>query len=306
MPMKTYFSAGVLLETPIECPSLTLVRGHAGLPTLKVELQDTPAPKIERIPGQPPNWRITHATCELDVPGVAFFRIHKSGLIQTWPRSADTDEIAIFLVGTVLGIALHLRGTIALHASAVQVGDGAVLFCGVSGAGKSTLAAMLHQRGYPVLSDDVSALDLTDGNVVLHSDGRKLKLWKESIKALDLGDARTRKVRKGFNKFYVPMEPPPATPTPVRALYALHRQTETGQPEIASLSAPDAAQIIRLNAYRPRLVTDLGAAPLYFKTAAALLRRASVCRLGREHDFEQQPAVVDLLETHWHDINLLA
>lgn len=41
-----------------------------------------------------------------------------------------------------------------LHASAVKVSDGAVVFAGPSGAGKSTVALLLAQQGYPLIADD--------------------------------------------------------------------------------------------------------------------------------------------------------
>lgn len=41
-----------------------------------------------------------------------------------------------------------------LHASAVRVSEGAIVFAGPSGAGKSTVALLLARRGYPLIADD--------------------------------------------------------------------------------------------------------------------------------------------------------
>ena len=46
------------------------------------------------------------------------------------------------------------HGRIPLHASAIQVGDLAILFAGPSGAGKSSLAFAAHEAGLTVLSED--------------------------------------------------------------------------------------------------------------------------------------------------------
>lgn len=72
------------------------------------------------------------------------------------------QDIAIFIIGTVFGLLLHQREQVVLRASAARVGGKAVLFCGASGAGKSPLAAALAQCGYPLITDDVCALAVTD------------------------------------------------------------------------------------------------------------------------------------------------
>jgi len=89
--------------------------------------------------------------------------------------------------GSVFGILLHQREEIVLHASAVRVNGRAILFCGASGAGKSTLAAVLAQRGLPLITDDVCAITLSPaGAPMVHSDGLHLKLWAQAIERLDL------------------------------------------------------------------------------------------------------------------------
>lgn len=57
---------------------------------------------------------------------------------------------------------LYERGDLALHASAIVTGAGAVGFCGPSGAGKSTLALALGCAGLPILAED--GLVVTAGN----------------------------------------------------------------------------------------------------------------------------------------------
>jgi hypothetical protein len=71
---------------------------------------------------------------------------------------ATAASAATYLLGIVLGLALYLRGLTCLHASAVVVDGKAVLFAGDAGGGKSSLAALFALHGYPVLTDDVVAL----------------------------------------------------------------------------------------------------------------------------------------------------
>lgn len=65
------------------------------------------------------------------------------------------------LLGPVMGLLLHLRGMMVLHASAVAVHGQGVGFLGNKGAGKSTLAAALIAAGHDLLADDLLAVSLT-------------------------------------------------------------------------------------------------------------------------------------------------
>jgi hypothetical protein len=68
-------------------------------------------------------------------------------------------DVCSFLLGPVIGIALRMRGTTCLHASAVEILGSAVAFLGEMGAGKSTTAAIFARNGHAVLTDDIVALE---------------------------------------------------------------------------------------------------------------------------------------------------
>ncbi len=76
-----------------------------------------------------------------------------------WPDKATLEDVTVYLLGPVLGFLLRLRGITCLHASAVAVDGQALAFMGPPGAGKSTTAAAFARRGYPVLTDDITALE---------------------------------------------------------------------------------------------------------------------------------------------------
>jgi hypothetical protein len=76
-----------------------------------------------------------------------------------WPESVGYDEGVSYLIGPILGTVLRLRGTSVLHACAISVDGQAIAILGDAGAGKSSLAAAFAQLGYPILTDDLVALD---------------------------------------------------------------------------------------------------------------------------------------------------
>lgn len=73
-------------------------------------------------------------------------------------QGADLSLLSVLVAGTALAILLALRGVTVLHASAVQVDQGAVAFIGGSGMGKSTLATLCCSRGARLITDDLLRL----------------------------------------------------------------------------------------------------------------------------------------------------
>jgi len=93
--------------------------------------------------------------------------------------AADRVVLEEVVLGPGIMIALALRGTFTLHASACAVGDRVVLFVGDSGAGKSTLAAHLGRAedGFTRLVDDVLPIELGTGRApIARIDYPQLKL----------------------------------------------------------------------------------------------------------------------------------
>jgi hypothetical protein len=101
-----------------------------------------------------------------------------------WPDTSTVENVSTYLVGPVLGLLLRFRGVVCLHASAVTLGDRAVIFLGPEGAGKSTTAAALAQRGHAVIADDVVGLVEQDGRFSVLPAYPHLSLWPDSVSML--------------------------------------------------------------------------------------------------------------------------
>ncbi|HXC54200.1 MAG TPA: hypothetical protein VNU97_02810 [Rhizomicrobium sp.] len=254
----------------------------------------------------------SHATYEIAgdsflfrIPRLARFLLRAGRDIAFQSEGDATDgDVAAFLAGTVLGILLHQRGEIVLHASAVEVGGRAVLFCGPSGAGKSALAAALGQRGHGLLADDLCTVAVNDaGTPIVHPDGSRLALWAHSIQMLGLASDRGAAVRERLQKFHV-AAPPSAKALPLGALYALRETRPPLRDGIEPPNIVDAMLLVRRAAYRPRLVFALEQRARYLQAAAAMTARAGVFFLNRPLDFAQLPAVIGGLERHWRERGL--
>lgn len=109
---------------------------------------------------------------DLQIEGVGRFSVTADGrhiaLQQSAPGAAP-PLIREAALGPALVLALALRGTWSLHASAVVWQNSAVAFVGESGNGKSTLARFLASQpasGFSRLSDDLLPVVLRGGGLV--------------------------------------------------------------------------------------------------------------------------------------------
>jgi hypothetical protein len=261
---------------------------------------------LERASARGPTWEIAGDKFLLHIPDVARFLL-TGGREIVFEAAAGVEpaDISIFLLGTVLGILLHQRGQVVLHASAVRVNGKAVLFCGASGTGKSTLAAALAQRGFPLVTDDFCAVAADGaGAVTVQPDGRSLKLWAQAIRELDLAERRGAAVRNRLEKFFVEPAAVFSEPLQLAAVYALREVRPPYKPGIERPNVVDSALILRRNAYRPQLVNRMGQKVDYFRAATAIANSAGIFHLTRALSFERMPEVVAQLERHWVDIGL--
>ncbi len=304
--MHSYRVAGLGVASEIDLPGLIVPAPSGQPPDVTIRLGPVPS-GLDGAGVVRPTYEIAGDRFLFRIRGVARFLL-RAGREMTVEPEAGTPlaDIAIFITGTVFGILLHQRGQAVLHASAVRVGNHAVLFCGSSGAGKSTMAAVLGQGGYAALADDVCAIARdASGRPLAQADGRRLKLWTEAVDKLGLGGRRGAAVRDRLEKYYV--EPPESTDEalPLGAVYVLRETRPPLRDGIERLNIVDATVQIRRNAYRPRLVQALGQGTDYFRLAALIADKAGVFVLRRPLDFTALPKVVAGLEAHWRAAVLL-
>ena len=287
---ERYSGPALVIESEIPLPALGPAP-ETGAPDVTITVGAVSAPPARPLT-EGAIWARYDDRVVMTVDGVARFDIRTDRVIVDPAQGVEPAEMAIFLVGTVIGIALHMRGAVVLHASAVVIDGRAALFCGPSGAGKSTMAAAMARRGFPALCDDVGLIGIDAGGTPrIHSDGRRLKLWRDAIDQLEATPGEA--VRRGIGKHYVDRAPSAVSSVPVGALFVLHEDRLGHGPTLINLALPDAAFAIRRNAYRPRLVEAFGQQTDYFRAAAAIVGTGSAYALRRPFDFSRIDEGVD-------------
>lgn len=168
----------------------------------------------------------------------------------TWPAALTLEDAATYLLGSLFGFVLRLRGIPALHASAVALGGRAVAVCGPAGAGKSTTAAAFAARGRAVLADDVvPLLDGADG-VRVQPAYPHLRLWPDVLPALGTGDLPP--LTPNWDKRFRDLAAEGAfhdAPLPLGAVYLLGGREEADAPRLQPLAPAEAVLQLVGNAY---------------------------------------------------------
>ncbi|MCS6813165.1 MAG: serine/threonine protein kinase [Cyanobacteria bacterium] len=177
----------------------------------------------------------------------------------TWTGQSTLEDTTMYLLGPVLGFFLRLQGIICLHGSAIAVDGHALAILGKPGAGKSTTAAALAVRGYPVLSDDITALSILHGQFYVQPAYPYLKLWSPSVEALYGSTDALPWLTPTWNKQYLNLNQSgyhyQAEPLPLGGIYVLNaRSADPSAPWIEPI--PKSSGLIELiaNTYASKLL----------------------------------------------------
>ncbi len=164
------------------------------------------------------------------------------------------EDLAIYLLGPVMGFVLRRRRVLALHASAVSIGGLAVALCGESQVGKSTTAAALALRGIPVLCEDITPIIEEHGKFQVEPGYPRVCLWPDAVeKLLGASDSLPR-LTPSWEKLFLPLDGRnakfEAKRQVVSAVYLFApRVAEPDAPRIELLSAREAILELVQNTY---------------------------------------------------------
>ncbi|MBO9712258.1 hypothetical protein [Sphingomonas sp.] len=229
----------------------------------------------------------------LEAPGVRYRVENGSRITVDAEAGTPAQNIRLFLLGSAMAALLHQRGTLPLHANAIETDRGAILFSGKSGAGKSTLAAAFLDRGHRLLADDVSAITRTPRGHQVQPGVPRIRLWRDAVErsGRDTGDLDA--AFEGMDKYVVPVgagRSPEALP--LRAIFVLADAGEAGI-SLRRLPAGEAIQALVANTYRGVYVPLVGDSERHFGSCVAIAREVPVFELRRPWDPAGIEAIVD-------------
>jgi hypothetical protein len=226
-----------------------------------------------------PFWQARSGELLLQVPHVASFRVLNGDRVEVAPLSGvDESAIDVYLRGSVRAALLQQRGEIALHAACLLPpgGAGAVAICGASTTGKSTLGAELCRRGWKLLADDLTRVQYLGQAAMAWPGDTCLRLWQHSCDLLGIATDGLPPVRRGIERYCVPM-PSHEEPAALSIVLEL-RYRGTGVERV--LSAADRIVLVNRHAFRRKQIAALG---MQVEHGRAVMGLAAGCTAGLLH-----------------------
>lgn len=224
--------------------------------------------------------------------------IEEGRRITVLPRpDADEDALRLFILGAGLGVLLHQRGLLVLHASGVVIGDRIIGFIGSKGWGKSTTAASLHQRGHALISDELLVVRFDDRDQPLVMPGPpQMRLWSDALVSTGGNPDSAIRVRTSIDKFNVNAANIAVEALPFHSLYLLDIGEELIiQPMSSSESFFGVIPHLYVGRFGTQFLQSTDISRI-FQKLTFLLKKITVRRLSRPWDLNQLPAIAQQVE----------
>lgn len=254
---------GLTVQSEIVLPELPACLPHDADADLLIRFGDVPARLVD-VEHESPWFQANARACLIGISRTCrlLARDGREIIIDQSVRdgrnSMPEADLRLYLLGSAMGAILHQRGRLPLHVGAVCASSGVWAFTGPSGAGKSTLSATLHLKyGMPLISDDVSMLQLDPLPPRVLPGPRKLKLWQDAAAHLDCDPGDLVRDLSGTDKFQLYLDADgngndsAAAPQPLHALVLLESSTEAGPASLEQLSGTQAFDACLTALYRP-------------------------------------------------------
>lgn len=210
-------------------------------------------------------------------------------------ETENLSQIRLYILGTVLTVLLYQRGTLALHGSAMAIGDHVVGVIAPSGTGKSSTAAALYKRGHQLLSDDAVPIVFKEGRFWVYPGYPRLKISEEVAACLDYGE--THIIEKhpecgevSFDARHQFM----TTALPLKQIYVL----EAGE----ALDIQPCAQIDAVFGMMRNSLPTMWLqrhSPEQFKQCTEFAKALPFYRMIRSQNLDDLPQLAEMLESHF-------
>jgi hypothetical protein len=222
----------------------------------------------------------------LEIKGVS--RYHVTGgnkiIVEPNPNADSSRSVRVFVLASAMAALLYQRALLPLHASAIRTENDLVLITGDSKAGKSTSLAGLGKRGYSIFSDDVVVLkEDGDGKVMATATYPMIKLWDDTVTALDHQDFSDRsfRIRPGMDKYGVFFRDSFNRESFPVAKAIVLKIGEVPKPICRVITGIEAFNELSKQVYRRGQMYSAGRKEVGFRTIAAMLQDCTVYEITR-------------------------
>lgn len=213
---------------------------------------------------------------------VGIFEVREGSQIKICrAESADDEILRLFLLGSGFGFLMHQNKEFPLHGSSVVLGDDCITLVGHSGAGKSSLASGFIAKGYKVLTDDVSRIEILENECHVHHSYPSQKLWRDTAEHLDVTIDTTKKINSFMDKYHVSRtEIFEKEPKRLKAVVEIV-PADVLKPIVEIVTGQQALNLLITHSYRQECMdynTDLGE---HLRFCVKLMKHIKVARILR-------------------------
>ena len=199
----TYKAFGLNIESEFELPELAKLDVK---PDVTIVYGETPQ-HLQNPAIQTPWYEIKAGEFLLTVDHIAKYYVENGRRIVIKPLTgSDDDDIRTFLFNGVFAALLQQRGFLALHGSAAVINGKGVALLGGCSCGKTALALALYDRGFTLLTDEICAIRLMNGSMVIHPGIPWLHAWQDTLETAGKNTGGLRRVRRGLHKYSFPVQ----------------------------------------------------------------------------------------------------
>jgi len=317
-----YRAYGFTIASAHTIPALEATACDPATPDLTLEIGSPPARTLEalgnRAISRPPYLRYRgdhHPTLTLKEYGSGkFFELaYADGTrflmdvdaTHVWGQPGpglSHDDVFVYFLGPIMGFLLRLRGRLALHASAVEIGGCAFAISGETGAGKSTTAAALARRGHAVVCEDICTVQDSSATKFVIPGYPRISLWPDSVTQLFSSPEALPEIAPGWEKRYLALDGRLASfrhnPAPLAAIYMLAgRSRDEAAPSIQPLPKRESALALVQNTYMNYLLTKEQRAAEFY-AIGNLVGEVECYRVIPHADPARLADLASVLETH--------
>jgi len=290
-----YQHSGLIISSEIELPEWEPFY-------IPEKLAQTDVKIFVKISNEPytyePKHIVTSNEYHFYLPEIGCFEITAGNQIAvTHLPTVEPLQLRLFLLGSAWCALCYQRGFLAIHAGAVQIGNGAVLLCAKQGKGKSTMTAWMVSKGHGLISDDLCCVDTSErGRPAVYPSTQRLRLCDDALEELGWKNKEFKKDYYKTEKHLVPWPVKPLTHAiPLRTIYLL----EWGELNLVRLSGINALKrFITSATYRGGLIHRMGISSSYWQQCLDIIETVPIWELSRPKNLQNMDEVVETLESH--------
>ncbi len=296
-----YHSFGLNIESSIELPELLKARFNKG--DVKIKFGNNPK-QVPNIKTSGALFQASENSFLLKLNSIGSFHVQNGSDISIEKAAnANEDDLRLILLGSVFGALLHQRGLLPIHGSCVHKNGITTVFSGISGAGKSSLAAMLVNRGYTLIADDISVLELSNDTTMVTPGIPHMKLWHDVMIELNKNPSDHKKVRSQLLKYRVPNENHVIEESLHLNQIIILRSRNISTFSIKEIHGVEKFELLKNNTFRYRYIAGLEQFKLHFSYISRIASSTRIFILNRPSSPLDLESLADVIESEFYSFH---